>query len=159
MGGYVTLVFVSGGGILDKLIKITTRSIWSHVTVMSTNSMVEAIPPQVTVSPLDKYLGWPTEAVPVFVADPKVSMLELERLVGKPYGFLDCFSGLLHDITDIDLPMTGERTVNCCEVAVRVLRAGGTDPDSQISDDCWTPQSLYAALKQLDFVPSTLRRQ
>lgn len=140
-------IFVDGCNAASEVIKAVTGSQWSHVGVVTKGGIVEAVAPRVLISSLGRYNHYPQEIVEVEVPDPEKAMEELKSLIGRPYGFLDCVSGGLHDLFDAEISLTDESTVDCCEVAVRVLRAGGVKIDEELDADCFTPGSLYTKLK------------
>ena len=147
----IKLIFVDGCSAASEVIKAVTGSQWSHVGVVTKGGIVEAVAPRVLISSLGRYDRYPQEIVEVAVPDPAKAMEELKSLIGRPYGFLDCVSGGLHDLFDAEIPLTDENTVNCCEVAVRTLRAGGIKIEEDLDADCFTPGSLYTQLKLQEF--------
>ena len=147
----IKLIFVDGCNAASEVIKAVTGSQWSHVGVMTKGGIVEAVTPRVLISSLGRYDRYPQEIVEVQVPDPAKAMEELKSLIGRPYGFLDCVSGGLHDLFDAEISLTDENTVNCCEVAVRTLRAGGVKIEEDLDANCFTPGSLYTQLKMQEF--------
>lgn len=147
MEGKLKILFVSEDTLTGKIIQKATGGEWSHVAVFALNGLVEAMPPIVTVSSEHRYDKYPTDIIEVTVPDIEAALAELKSLIGKPYSLLSCIDGGLHDLFDIQLSGDGDKAVNCCELAVRTLIAGGFKFNEDINPDCWTPQRVYAELK------------
>ncbi len=146
MDGYVRLLFVKEDTPTGELIQRITGGEWSHVAVYALGGLVEAVPPRVTVSSVGRYLDCRTEIVDFYVPDLDNALREAERLVGSPYGLLSCLFGGLYDVFGAELVVPAG-AVDCAQLAVRAIRAGGGSVRPELPDSCFTPQGLYAAAK------------
>lgn len=147
MDGYLKLLFVEEDTLTGEIIQKFTGGQWSHVAIIDDDILIEAMPPLVTISSIHRYESFKTEIVEIYVPDIEAALAKAKSLVDKPYAVIGCIEGGLHDVFDIQLPGDGEKTINCCELAIRSIRAGGSKLREEISADCWTPQRLYAEIK------------
>ncbi|MDR1701327.1 MAG: hypothetical protein LBR56_00965 [Sporomusaceae bacterium] len=144
----LSIIFISENSCLGNIVKSVTGSQWSHVGIIALGGIVEAVPPKVIISPQNRYDECKTEQIDFYVPDITATTEELKKLIGTPYGWLECIKGGLKDLASITFSMSAnEKNVNCCELVVRTIRSGGGEIDSAIPDDCFTPQSLYTAIK------------
>jgi hypothetical protein len=146
MDGYLRLLFIQENTPTGVLIQRITGGEWSHVAVYALGGLVEAVPPRVTVSSIGRYLDCRTEIADFYVPDLNNALREAERLVGNPYGLLPCLSGGLYDVFRVEL-IVPAGAVDCAQLAVRAIRAGGGSVRPELPDSCFTPQGLYAAAK------------
>lgn len=146
MDGYLRLLFIKEDTPTGELIQRITGGEWSHVAVYALGGLVEAVPPRVTVSSVGRYQGLRTEFVDFYVPDLDCALREVERLVGSPYGLLSCLSGGLYDVFGVELTVPAG-AVDCAQLAVRAIRAGGRAVRPELPDNCFTPQGLYVAAK------------
>lgn len=147
----ITLIFVGGDSRLDKLITGVTGGNKSHVAGLlfdgvyeSTAFKEEADPyPGVWLHNPSKYTNnLNAEFVEVEVPDIESLQTEARRLLGTPYGYVDCIRTGLYEmfgivITDNAYPM------DCSETWTRLLRAGGLDILSEVQAGCISPEKMY----------------
>jgi hypothetical protein len=172
----VTVIFVGGNELVDKVIEGVTHGTCSHVAIQILGGVLESqgVPdkgdryPGVHLHALDKYDN-NQYAKFVEVEVPNLSAAErtAKRLLGKFYSYIGCIEGGVYDLFGIQLhpwiakyinllivkffrlPVnldTGEWTMNCSETVTRILRAGGLSVLPGVDADCITPEDLLVAL-------------
>lgn len=150
----VTLVFVGGNSTVDKVIQEFSHGDVTHAAIKILGSVCEA---KGMKEETDLYPGfWPHDPVKydqdadahmvvVDVPDLAGAEAEARRLIGTPYGYIDCVRGGTYDNTGIQIP-GNDLTVNCSEAVTRILRAGGWQILNGVEADCVTPVDLYKAV-------------
>lgn len=146
MGSYIRLLFVKEDTPTGLLIQEITGGEWSHVAIFAFGGLVEAVPLRVTVSSVDRYRDFRTEFVDFYVPDLDSALHELKQLVGRPYSLLSCLSGGLYDVFGVELVVPAG-AVDCAQLVVLALRAGGAVLQPEVPDSCFSPQGLYASAK------------
>ncbi|MBP2643785.1 MAG: hypothetical protein H6Q67_1672 [Firmicutes bacterium] len=121
----------------------------SHSAIFMLGGILEALDNGFVKSPLNAYEGRKTTVITVKVPDMEAAEVEAGKLLGTPYGYIDCVNGGLHDLTGANIPGDGELTVDCSEAVTRILRAGGLDILPGLYADCVTPADLLEALTAL----------
>jgi len=133
----------------------------SHTGIILYGQIFEALGNGFVKSPLNSYGAFKHKIVTVNVPNLSHAQLEAKRLLYTPYGWWDCFVGGLSRILKrfkINIRGNGERTVNCSEAVIRILRTGGLDVLPGVYADDVTPADLLEALlpvavKVEDFEP------
>lgn len=177
----VTVIFVGGNKLIDKVIENVTHGTCSHTAIKILGGVLESqgIPdvgdkyPGVHLHIDDKYNNNAyVQFVDVDLPDLIAAEKKAQSLLGKFYSYIGCIEGGSYDIFGINLhpiinrfinllivkclriPInldTGEWTMNCSETVTRILRAGGLDVLSGIDADCITPEDLLKALTSKNF--------
>lgn len=151
----VTVIFVSGTSIVDKVIDAVSHGKYSHVAIKILNGVVEALGvkdqgdkyPGTWIHDASKYDNNP-DAIFIDVDLPDIdrAATEASTLIGKPYGYIDCINGGVYDLTGYQLPADKGITENCSETITRILRAGGFNILPDVTADCITPNTLARAM-------------
>ena len=120
----VTLIFVGGDTTIDKFITDVTGGNKSHVAGLIFDSIYESTGmaeeydpyPGVWLHSPDKYKN-NQQAEFIDVAIPDIGALKekARKLLGTPYGYIDCLKGGVFDLLGIELPDT-TWTMDCSEV-------------------------------------------
>lgn len=172
----VTVIFVGGSKLIDKVIENVTHGTYSHTAIKILGGVLESqgIPdvgdkyPGVHLHTDGKYNNNTyTQFVDVDLPDLIAAEKKAQSLLGKFYSYIGCIEGGSYDIFGINLhpiinrfinllivkflniPInldTGEWTMNCSETVTRILRAGGLDVLPSVDADCITPVDLLKAL-------------
>jgi hypothetical protein len=151
----VTVIFVHGDSIVDKIIDDVSKGNYSHVAIKIIGGTLEALGmkdsndpyPGIWKHDINKYDNNPyVKMIDVELPDLPSAESEANSLIGKPYGYIDCVDGGAYDLTGKQLPADGELTANCSETVTRILRAGGFNILPDIEADCVTPMDLYREL-------------
>lgn len=172
----VTVIFVGGSKLIDKVIENVTHGTCSHTAIKILGGVLESqgIPdvgdkyPGVHLHTDGKYNNNAyTQFVDVDLPDLIAAEKKAQSLLGKFYSYIGCIEGGSYDIFGINLhpiinrfinllivkflniPInldTGEWTMNCSETVTRILRAGGLDVLPGVDADCITPEDLLKAL-------------
>ena len=121
----------------------------SHAAIYMLDGILEALDTGFVKSPLNAYDSFKHTILTVEVPDIEAAEAEAEKLLGTPYGYRACLDGGLHDLLGVTVPGDGEKTVDCSEAVVRILRAGGLDIFPDFSADNVTPADLLWKLKPL----------
>jgi len=121
----------------------------SHTGIFMFGYLLEAMEHGFIESPVDEYKDCDTKIITVDVPSLQAAEVKAQELLGKPYGYIDCLSGGLHDLTGKNILGDGEITVNCSEAVCRILRAGGLDILPGVYADDVTPADLLKALGPL----------
>jgi hypothetical protein len=149
----VTVIFVRGDSLVDKVIDTVSQGIYSHVAIKILGGTLEALGikdpedkyPGVWLHDADKYTNDPN-AVLVDVDLPNITGAEntARALIGKPYGYDSCVSGGIYDLTGAEVPsIIGD---DCSQSGVLILREGGLDVMGDTPASCITPMDLYRIL-------------
>lgn len=172
----VTVIFVGGSKLIDKVIENVTHGTCSHTAIKILGGVLES---QGMPDVGDKYPGVHlrtdgkynnntyTQFVDVDLPDLIAAEKKAQSLLGKFYSYIGCIEGGSYDIFGINLhpiinrfinllivkflniPInldTSEWTMNCSETVTRILRAGGLDVLPGVDADCITPEDLLKAL-------------
>lgn len=156
--------------VAGELVCTITGSCWSHVAIMLADSIFEAILPDVSFQPKDKYTFENTRRMEVLtIAVSDNSLQKMEKLAlklikrGTKYGLRDCIAGGASVLfgrkigrkVALLLNCAG-RTADCSETVTRLLCESTTlrnilrDAGIYLVDaDIVTPQALYNVLKPL----------
>jgi len=121
----------------------------SHTGIFMFRGLLEAVKGGFVKSPATTYDGLETKIIFVDVPNMEAAEAKAQVLLGTPYGYIDCITGGLHDLTGKNVPGDGEITVNCSEAVTRILRAGGLDILPGVYADDVTPADLLMALEPL----------
>lgn len=140
------VIFVHGDNFTANVIQTITHGQYCHVGIEILGGIVEAIVPKVVLSLTDKYANYITKYVDVDIPDMVAAESEAKALIGKPYGFVDCITGGLHDLAGKNIIGDGYITADCSETVTRILRAGGIDILPGVPADDVTPEDLLKAL-------------
>ena len=155
----VRMGFAGGTTLIDKAIQKISGGDYADIThafIYLLDSIAEAegvkeyddIYPGFWLHPPDKYAGdTHVRLIDLDVPDIEAAKAEARKLIGTPYSYHGCLEAAAN-LTGIDLPTDGERTVMCSEAVTRILRAGGLDACSGIEPDMVTPVMLYEDLMQ-----------
>jgi hypothetical protein len=150
----VRLIFVGGDSKVDKLITEVTGGTKSHVAGLLFDGVYEStglkepsdIYPGVWLHDPNKYLNNPdAESIEIEVPDIDALKEEARRLLGTPYGYLDCIRGGVFDLLGIKVP-DNDWAMDCSETWTRLLRAGGLDILSEIPAGDLTPVKMLNAI-------------
>ncbi|VBB05091.1 Hypothetical protein LUCI_0297 [Lucifera butyrica] len=150
----LTLIFVGGDSEVDKIIQGATHGPYSHVAGIILNSTLESLGmkdrsdpyPGVWLHDPDKYRDSPdAEFIEVEIPDLMAAESEARKLIGSPYGYVDCVRGGLYDLTGVKLP-GNLLAMNCSETWTRILHAGGLKVLNDVAPDCVTPMDLRRAV-------------
>lgn len=156
----VTVILVRGAddNFVDRVIQQFSDGPYSHSAIKFPWALVESMGIKAEE---DIYPGvWPHEPgtydnaiaarAVIDLPDQEGAEREARRLIGRPYGYLDCLKGGLHDTLGIDLP-GNKLAMNCSETVTRILRAGGFNVCPGVEPDCVTPNDLYRALESMGY--------
>ncbi|MDR3561889.1 MAG: hypothetical protein P4N59_10710 [Negativicutes bacterium] len=154
----VKVIFVRGGdNLVDNVIAAASCGPFVHVAIMVPDiGLVESlgeggpgiIPPCVRLSPSRKYDN--RDDVEIILVDlPNIAAAqdEAERLLGRPYGYIDCITTGLRDMLGVKYPGDGDITDHCSETVARILRVGGDDILPTTDPDNISPMDEEKALK------------
>jgi hypothetical protein len=112
-------------------------------------AIMEAAINGVILSPLDEYKARKHEIWELPVIHPEVSDAIVHLLVGRKYGWISCFAGLLRDKFGIKVPWVSTIYDNCSETGLIWLR--GQTPIQPLfgieSPMSITPKDLYNEVK------------
>ena len=154
----VTVIFVHGDILIDKVIDVVTNGPYSHVAIKVPGvGLLESlaamhygiIPPCVLISPWRKYDGNPdAKFIDIEVPNLAAGQDEAERLFGRPYGYIDCLGGAERDMTGANPKGDGEWSDDCSEAVTRVLRSCEINVLPDVNADNVTPMALYRELTQ-----------
>ncbi len=101
----------------------------SHVFVVMPplieDYILEAIAEGVVFRPVKKYAGVKVRIVPVEVPYPELFYAACFLMEGDKYSIAGCAQAVIHDLTDISIPLGSGSAQFCSEVAARALRCGG----------------------------------
>jgi len=145
----VNVLFYFGDNLIGKVIDVVEGKGKdpSHTGIFMFGKLLEAMPDGFIESPATTYDGLDTKIITVDVPNMEAAEDKAKKLLGKPYGYIDCVNGGLHDLTGKNVPGDGEITVNCSEAVTRILRAGGLDILPGLYADNVTPADLLKALE------------
>jgi len=121
----------------------------SHAAIFMLGGILEALSNGFVKSPENAYDQFKHTIVTVDVPNIEAAEAEANKLLGTPYGYVDCFTGGLHDLLGITIPGNGEKTVNCSEAVTRILQAGGLDIFPDFAPDNVTPADLLKKLQDI----------
>ena len=145
----VDVMFTVGHDLMGEIIEAVTDSEFSHASIFLLDGIVEAIGEGVVISDVHKYDKIGKEIVSVEVPNMPAAIAVAHSLIDKEYGFGDCITGAIFDLTGVEIGGLNKETVNCSETVTLILRAGGVKILPEIEAGCITPQDLYEELKQL----------
>ena len=125
---------------VDEAISVFSKGKYIHTAIEILGGTLESlgevvqdesgndIPPGVRLSPLGKYDNR-KDVLPKIVEVPDLAGAEAvaRKLIGTPYGYIDCAEGGMFDQTGIALPDDGWLTADCSKTVALVLRGGGVD--------------------------------
>ena len=146
----VDVLFTAGHNVVGDIVEVTTESRWVHAAIFMLDGIVEAVHPAVTVSNIHTYDNTEKEIITIDVPLYDQAVSKANSLLGTPYGLVtDCLVGGIHDVLGIELTGNGEKTVNCSETVLRILRAGGVAILTDHVADIITPEDLYQVVLQV----------
>jgi hypothetical protein len=150
----VTLIFVGGDTKVDKIITSVTGGVYSHVAGFlfdsvyeSTGQKEEGDPyPGVWLHDANKYNNNQyAEFIEVDIPDIEALKIEGRKLLGTPYGYIDCLRGGFFDLLGIKT-LDNDWAMDCSETWTRLLRAGGLDILTNIEAGDITPARIRQAI-------------
>jgi hypothetical protein len=163
-------IFVSPEGLIHEIIggvvKLVTDSQWAHAAVGleidGQEVIIEALAPKVGIHPLNKYDNEPNKCVfEIWLTQEQHELMEVEakRILegGYWYGLNDCLAGGARDVFGDKVGQEvaehlcygfGERTMDCSEVYVRIIRAAFPDFMCGVDANMITPEAAYQATLQ-----------
>ena len=144
----VTVIFVHGDSLVDKIIDFASHGQYSHTAMKICGQVIEALGengnsdqyPGVWFHSIDKYDNNPNvKMIDVELPDLPSAELEANRLIGKPYSYLSCLTGGLNDMFGIKLSGDSDLAYDCSKLVAHILRAGGYVIDGNTPDSDITP--------------------
>ncbi len=141
--------------LLAWIVRLVTQSMFAHAAVIidlgEGETIVEAIYPQVCVSPVDKYdyeAVVTVVTVPVTTEQYTKAVAMARSLVGHLYGLDDCLIGAIHDLlgdeaANIVKQIDAKGTVDCSAVVALIIRCAFPDFMAGHATAEVTPQGAY----------------
>lgn len=147
----LTLIFVGGDSFIDKAIEEVSKGDVSHTACILFDSVYESTGlkeaedkyPAVWLHDPDKYTDNPyAKFIQLEIPDMAALKAEARKLLGSPYGYVDCIRAGIFDLLNMQIP-DSDFAMDCSETVARLIRAGGINILPDVQAGCIDPARLY----------------
>jgi hypothetical protein len=153
----VQVIFVRGeNNLVDNAIVAATGGPFVHVAIkVPCVGLIESLgkggpgilPPCVRISSWRKYTNANVKIIEIDLPNIEAAQAEAEKLIGRPYGYIEDLTTGLRDILGINYPGDGDITDHCSETVARILRSGGQNILPGTAPDNMSPEDEEKALE------------